>query len=50
MTSDKKISIKTRLLSLMTVVLLLVTDQVIKYFVDLKLKGSPAVVVLKNIV
>ncbi|MBQ7862310.1 MAG: signal peptidase II [Clostridia bacterium] len=49
MTSDKKISIKTRLLSLMAVVLLLVTDQVIKYFVDLKLKGGPAVVVMKNI-
>ena len=49
MTSDKKISFKMRLLSLLAVILLLVTDQLIKYIVDLKLKGGPAVVVIKNI-
>lgn len=49
MTSDKKISLKMRLLSFAAVILLLVTDQYIKYIVDLKLKGSPAVVVIKNV-
>ena len=49
MTSDKKISFKMRLLSLLAVILLLVTDQAIKYIVDLKLKGRPAVVVIKNV-
>lgn len=49
MTSDKKISLKMKLLSFLAVILLLVTDQVIKYFVDLKLKGNPAVVVIKNV-
>lgn len=49
MTSDKKISLKMRLLSFAAVKLLLVTDQYIKYIVDLKLKDSPAVVVIKNV-
>ena len=49
MTSDNKISKKTRILSFAAVILLLVTDQLIKYAVDLNLKGKPAVVVIKNI-
>ena len=49
MTSDKKISLKMRLLSFAAVILLLVTDQYIKYIVDLELKGGPAVVVIKNV-
>lgn len=38
-----------RLISLFAVVLLLGIDQLIKYYVDLYLKGSPAIVVIKNI-
>ena len=49
MTSDKKISLKMRLLSFFAVIVLLGTDQLIKYFVDLNLKGKPAVVVIKNV-
>ena len=49
MTSDKKISLKMRLLSFFAVIVLLGADQLIKYFVDLNLKGKPAVVVIKNV-
>lgn len=49
MSSDKKISFKMRLLSFFAVIFLLGADQLIKYFVDLKLKGNPAVVVIKNV-
>ncbi len=49
MTSDKKISFKMRLLSFFAVIVLLGADQLIKYFVDLNLKGKPAVVVIKNV-
>ncbi len=49
MTSDKKISFKMRVLSLFAVFFLLATDQLIKYAVDLNLKGKPAFVVIKNV-
>lgn len=49
MKSDKKISIKERILSLISVVVLLSADQLIKYVVDLKLKGNPPVVLIKNV-
>lgn len=49
MVKDNKISLKARLCSFGVVVLLLGIDQLIKYYVDLHLKGSPAVVVIKNV-
>lgn len=38
-----------RIASLFSVVILLAADQLIKYFVDIKLKGNPPFVVIKNI-
>ncbi len=49
MATEKKISMKMRIASIFAVILLLGIDQLIKYFVDLYLKGSPAVVVIKNV-
>lgn len=49
MVSDKKISLKVRVLSLALVLALLGVDQLIKYFVDLYLKGNESIVILKNI-
>ncbi len=49
MTTENKIGAKMRIASLVTVVLLLGIDQLIKYYVDLYLKGSPAVVVIRNV-
>ncbi len=49
MTSENKISIKVRLLSVLAVIALLGIDQLIKYYVDLYLKNKPAVVVIKNV-
>ncbi len=49
LTSDKKISLKMRIISLFAVAFLLGLDQLIKYYVDLNLKGSQPVVVLRNV-
>lgn len=47
--STKKISIKKRVVSLITVILLLGIDQIIKYYVDLYLKDSSPVVIIRNV-
>lgn len=47
--TDKTISLKTRILSLFSVVILIGIDQLIKYFVDLKLKGGAPFTVIKNV-
>ena len=47
--SDKKISLKTRIISLVIVIALLGIDQLIKYYVDLYLKCNEPLVVMKNI-
>lgn len=49
LSTEKKISLKMRIISLFAVILLLGIDQLIKYYVDIHLKGSAPVVVLKNI-
>ena len=49
MNSDKKIPIKIRVASFVSVVLLLAVDQIIKYYVDLRLKGQPPFVLLKGV-
>lgn len=49
MSKNNKISIKVRLLSAFVVAVLLGADQLIKYYVDLKLKGTEPFVVIKNI-
>ena len=49
MAYGNKISLKMRLASLLTVILMLAADQLIKYVVDLKLKDSEPVVVIRNV-
>ncbi len=49
LTTEKKISLKMRIISLFAVILLLGIDQLIKYYVDIYLKDSAPVVVLRNI-
>ncbi len=49
MISDKKISLRTRIFSLFIVIAMLGIDQLIKYYVDLFLKDSEPVLVIKNI-
>lgn len=49
MTTDKKISLKMRVVSLFAVIFLLLADQLIKYYVDLHLKGKPPLVIIKNV-
>lgn len=48
--SDKKISVGIRIASLFSVVILLAADQLIKYYVDLKLKGNPPFVLIENVI
>lgn len=49
MSHTNKISIKVRLLSVLVVAAMLGIDQLIKYYVDLHLKGREPLVVIKNI-
>ncbi len=49
MNLNNKISVRMRAASFFSVVTLLVADQVIKYFIDIKLKGSSPVVLIDNI-
>lgn len=49
MASDKKISLKFRFFSLLPVLIFLGIDQLIKYYVDLHLKGNEPLVIIKNI-
>lgn len=49
MNFDTKISLKTRVLSFLGIIVLLAVDQIIKLVVDMKLKGKPAVVLIDNI-
>lgn len=49
MINDKKISKKMRVISLFAVIILLGVDQVIKYLVDIHLKGNSPVVLIRNI-
>lgn len=49
MASEKKNSFKMKIISLVAVVFLLTLDQVIKYFVDLKLKNSSPLVLIDKI-
>jgi len=47
--SEKKISFKMKIVSLVAVIFLLTLDQVIKYFVDLKLKNNSPFVLIDKI-
>ena len=49
LTTEKKISLKMRIASLVAVILLLSADQLIKYYVDIYLKGSAPVVVINKV-
>ncbi len=50
LTSEKKISFKIRIASLFGALILLIADQFIKFFVDLKLKGNSPLVLIKNVI
>ena len=47
--TEKKISLKMRIASLVAVIGLLGADQLIKYYVDIYLKNNPPFVVIKNV-
>lgn len=49
MSHNNRISIRVRLLSVLVVAAMLGIDQLIKYYVDLHLKGREPLVVIKNI-
>lgn len=49
LTTENKISLKMRIASLFAVIMLLGADQLIKYYVDIYLKGSAPFVVIRNV-
>lgn len=49
MNSERKLPLKIRIFSFVGVILLLVIDQIIKYYVDLKLKGQQPFLLIKGV-